>query len=75
MPIPHDGGTGGSSRMSYSRCRPTEVMRIGESVARTRYTWNIYSAVRCVFAEWTSEGFAAVPGGGEDCTVPLIRSA
>jgi hypothetical protein len=55
--------------------RPTEVTRIGESVARTRYTWNIYFAVRCVFAEWTPEGFAAVPGGGDDCTVPLDQVA
>lgn len=55
--------------------RPMEVTRVGDSLARTRYTWNIYFAVRCVFAEWTPQGFTAVPGSGADCTVPLDQIA
>lgn len=50
---------------------PTMTTRNTDGVARTRYTWNIYFAVRCVFAEWTSVGFAAVPRSGADCTAPL----
>lgn len=51
--------------------RPTQVSRATDEVARVRFTWNIYFAVRCVFAEWTPAGFTAVPRSGADCTAPL----
>ncbi len=52
---------------------PTMVTRNGDGVARTRLTWNIYFAVRCVFAEWRPDGFTAVPASGAVCTVPLAE--
>ncbi|MCW5951766.1 MAG: hypothetical protein KIT69_05880, partial [Propionibacteriaceae bacterium] len=51
--------------------RPAEISRSGDSVARTRYTWNIYFAVRCVYAEWTPAGFTVTPRSGTVCTDPL----
>lgn len=50
---------------------PTMGTRDSDGIARTTFTWNIYFAVRCVFAEWTPDGFAAVPRSGGDCTAPL----
>ncbi|MGC3955915.1 MAG: VanZ family protein [Propionicimonas sp.] len=52
---------------------PTMVTRNTDEVARTRFTWNIYFAVRCVVAEWRPDGFAAVPGTGSTCTAPLAE--
>lgn len=52
--------------------RPTMSGLGGDGIARERFTWNIYFAVRCVFAEWTPDGFAAVPRDGADCTAPIL---
>lgn len=54
--------------------RPTVVFREGDGVVRKRYTWNIYFAVRCVYAEWTPEGFTATPRSGAVCTDTLELS-
>ncbi len=51
--------------------RPTQVSRHSDSLARIRYTWNIYFAVRCVYADWTPEGFTATPRSGTVCTDTL----
>ena len=51
--------------------RPAMTGRNGDGVARERLTWNIYFAIRCVIAEWTPDGFAAVPLSGTVCTAPL----
>lgn len=50
---------------------PTMNTWYGDGIVRTSFTWNIYFAVRCVFAEWTPDGFAAVPHSGSVCTAPL----
>lgn len=51
--------------------RPTVTFRADDALVRKRYTWNIYFAVRCVFAEWTPEGFTATPRSGAVCTDTL----
>ncbi|MCW5952547.1 MAG: VanZ family protein [Propionibacteriaceae bacterium] len=51
--------------------RPTMTGRNADGVARERFTWNIYFAVRCVVAEWTPDDFTAVPLSGAVCTAPL----
>lgn len=51
--------------------RTTMIVRATDDVARVRFSWNIYFAVRCVFAEWTPDGFAAVPRSGAVCAAPL----
>lgn len=52
---------------------PTMNTWYGDGIVRTSLTWNIYFAVRCVFAEWTPDGFAAVPHSGSVCTAPLAE--
>lgn len=52
---------------------PTMILLNQDGRARVRYTWNIYFAVRCVFAEWTAEGFTALPQAGAACTAPLAE--
>ena len=54
--------------------RPTVVLREGDGVVRKRYTWNVYFAVRCVYAEWTPEGFTTTPRSGAVCTDTLELS-
>lgn len=51
----------------------TMVVRAAHEAARVRFTWNIYFAVRCVVAEWTPDGFAAIPRSGAVCGAPLAE--
>lgn len=51
--------------------RTTMIVRVTDEIARVRFSWNIYFAVRCVFAEWMPDGFAAVPRSGSVCTARL----
>lgn len=50
---------------------PTVIGRSDDAVARERYTWNVYFAVRCVIAEWTPTGFTTIQLSGPTCTEPL----
>lgn len=50
---------------------PTVVGRRDDTIARERYTWNFYFAVRCVIAEWTPNGFTTTRMNGAACTQTL----
>ncbi len=50
---------------------PTVVVRRDDTIARERYSWSFYLAVRCVIAEWTPSGFTAIRLDGTACTQTL----
>lgn len=50
---------------------PTVVVRRDDTIARERYSWNFYFAVRCVIAEWTPSGFATIRLDGAACAQTL----
>ncbi len=42
-----------------------------KTVARERFSWNVYFAERCVVAEWSKKGFSTVLQSGAACTATL----
>lgn len=50
---------------------PSVISRRDDTVARERYSWSIYFAVRCVIAEWTPSGSTTIQLNGTACTQPL----
>jgi hypothetical protein len=42
-----------------------------KTVARQRFSWNIFFAERCVVAEWSTSGFTTSKQSGEACTAPF----
>lgn len=51
--------------------QPTAMSYSTDTVARQRYSWDVYFAVRCVVAEWTPTGFTVIRLSGNDCTDPF----
>jgi hypothetical protein len=49
----------------------TAVSYRTDQVARERFTWTLYFAIRCVIAEWTPSGYSTVQESGTDCTTQL----
>lgn len=50
---------------------PIEEGYATAEVARTRYTWTTFGAVRCIIAEWTPTGFNARDEAGAACREPF----
>lgn len=46
---------------------PTEEAYTTATVARIRYTWTTFGAVRCIITEWTAAGFSAHDDAGRSC--------
>lgn len=50
---------------------PTEEGYSTAEVARTRHTWTIFGATRCVISEWTATGFTLTDDAGAACRAPF----